>query len=720
MVRCGSRPRNGLARNQMILLNEITIKNFLSHEDTYIAFKENEKVLVDGKSGSGKSSIVEALVWCLYGEGRSEGRSLVRRGSKLATVSLKLDTGESQYVITRSVTDKGKNTLAITHKKGSGKNFIAIERTGIKDSQDWIEKELLKASYELFTNSVAYQQENENSFVKANAARRKDLLLEIVRAENFDELYDKARKALTANETDSTVLLSKIEGFKKTISFLAETAERVDLYQQEVWGYTQQIITLQKDEKALDSQISSVASLKKLLEEKLTLEKRILDYISTRETQAKSNEAHIRASQEIDIEKARAEVKEAEELSKTLEYVDKQLQINAAAQMSMNRLLADKPAVRDYSTDIDTINRKLIDLIRDTDKCPSGDKCPFVIPIQGQIQFLTEQIAEKELKSRQEREAFDKWSDEFSKLTLTVDNDILYKRKQEITAQMVVLNKSQPLVAAHETRMESNKILEEQNVQLKEANLKDLHQIVILTEEKVSIEKDLVEFDINKINLELSTARIELADLGKRKDESIANHATATQAKESVAEARTSLVELTSSTKGLIENKEALEAIKEALSPRGVKTVVIDYLVPQLEDKINEILGQMSDFRIHLDTQKVTADEEGMKEGLFISVINDLGEELPFQSYSGGEKVKTTIAISEALASLMVDIGFRIMDENIVSLDSDSTESFIKILAAMQEKFAQLIVISHLPEVKDIFENKIQINKINGISKITN
>ena len=103
---------------------------------------------------------------------------------------------------------------------------------------------------------------------------------------------------------------------------------------------------------------------------------------------------------------------------------------------------------------------------------------------------------------------------------------------------------------------------------------------------------------------------------------------------------------------------------------------------------------------------------------MFITVINDRKEELPFNSYSGGEKVKITIAISEALASLMNQIGFRIMDENIVSLDKESTEGFVIVLEKLQQKFPQLLVISHLQEVKDIFEKKITVVKVNGTSKI--
>jgi DNA repair exonuclease SbcCD ATPase subunit len=58
------------------------------------------------------------------------------------------------------------------------------------------------------------------------------------------------------------------------------------------------------------------------------------------------------------------------------------------------------------------------------------------------------------------------------------------------------------------------------------------------------------------------------------------------------------------------------------------------------------------------------------------------------------------------------------MDENIISLDKESTEGFVIVLEKLQERFPQLLVISHLQEVKDMFEKRIEIIKVNGISKI--
>ena len=228
---------------------------------------------------------------------------------------------------------------------------------------------------------------------------------------------------------------------------------------------------------------------------------------------------------------------------------------------------------------------------------------------------------------------------------------------------------------------------------------------------------DSLEWQKKKTNLDEFKGI--LLVLYKTKDEYIGKQAMLQQQRFNLEFAQKGVEGLKIEEVALNERVEALVALKEAFSPRGIKAVAVDYIIPNLEERINSILEQMSDFRIRLDTQQAKTSEEGVKEGLFITVINEVGEEMNFDSFSGGERVKITIAISEALASLLSGrIGFRIMDENIISLDKESTEVFVSVLTKLQEKFNQLLIISHLDAVKDIFEKKIMVTKINGVSKI--
>jgi DNA repair exonuclease SbcCD ATPase subunit len=162
---------------------------------------------------------------------------------------------------------------------------------------------------------------------------------------------------------------------------------------------------------------------------------------------------------------------------------------------------------------------------------------------------------------------------------------------------------------------------------------------------------------------------------------------------------------------------ESLKLIKEAFSPNGIKAIVIDYVIPQLEEKINEILSKLSDFRVILETQKTGAKEETILEGLFITVVNELGEHLDFQSFSGGEKIKISLSINEALAEIS-KINFRFFDETVVALDNESVQQFLEAMNNIQEKVSQVLCISHMQEIKDSFDEKITVIKNNGNSII--
>jgi DNA repair exonuclease SbcCD ATPase subunit len=163
---------------------------------------------------------------------------------------------------------------------------------------------------------------------------------------------------------------------------------------------------------------------------------------------------------------------------------------------------------------------------------------------------------------------------------------------------------------------------------------------------------------------------------------------------------------------------ELLTLIKTAFGSSGVKTIVIDYIIPQFEERINEILSRLSDFRIELETNRKDVSGEKDIDGLFINIYNESSEKFDFDSYSGGERLKIIVAISEALAEIQ-NFGFRILDELFIGLDEESIDSFAEVVNKLQDRFSQLICISHLRTIKDSFSDRITVNKINGISTIS-
>lgn len=702
----------------MILLKELNIKDYISHEKTTIVFKENDKLLLSGRSGSGKSSIPEAILWALYGRGRSDNRALVRRGAKSATVSLKLVDGGLETLITRTVSAAGKNLLNVTQNTGKEGQFLPIERTGIRDIQDWIERGLLHASYELFTNSVAYPQENENSFVKANASRRKDLLLEIVRAGNFDQLYEKARKTLTEKETESTVATSKMISLEVSIKQGKETISKIDSLTKDVEKFSNELETYNLLMKDLEKKANNITGLAKQITDKKSMGQMIQQSLIAIETQRAKDNQSIEDHNKIDIQKARNEVEELKDIDKQQERIEQTLKDNADRQMKINAHLANKPQITDFVREIELINERLIPLIEQSGECPSGDKCPFVKPIKGQIAFLTEQIENKTNQNKREKQDMLGWEKMYAEFAPLKDTDVLYQELQKLKKIKNDLSESKQVVLNYESFDKVLKEIKEREEKAKVDTEKYTSDLTLVNKEIKEYEEELEKTDSNQINIDLANLNISILDAQNAKEQASADLIIATRTQDYVKNAISELSGLKKGMSKLDGEIESLVLLKEALSPKGIKAVAVDYVVPQLEESINQILGQMSDFRIRLDTQQSKVKEEdGQKEGLFITVINDRGDEMAYENYSGGEKVKITTAISEAMA-LLVNVGFRIMDENIVSLDAESTEGFMQVLEQLQDKFPQLIIISHLQDVKDLFVNQMTILKTNGVSKI--
>jgi exonuclease SbcC len=253
------------------------------------------------------------------------------------------------------------------------------------------------------------------------------------------------------------------------------------------------------------------------------------------------------------------------------------------------------------------------------------------------------------------------------------------------------------------------------------AAVKERNELVVkihdLKEEKAKMEGDFKES-------ELLTTQDELTNLTLKERQ--ANEILATikaelhqvqRAKEKKEHKYKELEEAKKELLSLEKQEKISSLIKDAFGNRGIKTVAIDYLLPKLEDKVNEVLEQLSDFRIHLDSQRASVDGEGVVEGLFITVMTGNGAELDVGCLSGGERTKVIVAFSEALASLQ-KCGWRLLDESLTALDSDSLESFLEALRHLQKKYPQVLCISHVPEVKEAFESSIRCTKRGGVTNI--
>lgn len=175
---------------------QLLIKNFLSYgpETQTIDFSNYHLICLSGKNGHGKSAMLDAITWAIWGQARkSSGTTkpdagLLHLGQKHMMVILEFEVGGQQYRVRReylNTASKPFATLDFGIKNADG-TLIALTDKTIKDTQEKIER-TIGITYESFTNSTFLRQGQSNEFSKKSPKERKEILAQILQLQKFEE-----------------------------------------------------------------------------------------------------------------------------------------------------------------------------------------------------------------------------------------------------------------------------------------------------------------------------------------------------------------------------------------------------------------------------------------------------------------------------------------------------------------------------------------------------
>jgi len=702
----------------MILLKSLQLHNFLSHENTEIVFEQNGKLLIDGSSGAGKSSIFDAILWCLYGQGRTENRSLVRKGTKKGFVCLKLQKDNEVVSITRTITESGKHTLEVNTCESDGKIKVH-PLTGIRDLQNWINAELIGASYLLFVNSVAYVQDNANTFVGQPASKRKELLLEIVKAGDYDKYYEQARSTLSALSVDKNRLIGALTELEERRRQLESSLGDRASIKSRITEYEMNRDEASMKREALETQRAQNLALLNEIQRYDEQIRKLKSNISEleRDIFAKGARINQKYENQVIIDSGRETPALLDAYKVTLQG-QRDLFITYTDQDEIRQKMKDKkPSFEDLTQEIRSAAEQT-EMFRKRPVCPSGDNCPYQKQVNSSIEYGEKRIVELSTRNSESAARLATWQKEFDALPAPGDKRALLKamRENEDAINQLESKLRKIEMAKQDTELIAAMERELPVVETKLAGLRKELEETLVT--KASIEEKCTAEVIEKWTAELTKYRGLEQEFTQKVSDALSTLKKLDQDLAEIESLKERVVDIHENKLTAVDSRiEKVAAVKEAFGSNGIKTMVIDYLLPKLEDRINEVLTKFSDFHIRLNTQKQTADGEGVVEGLFILTYNEFNEEMPFENLSGGEKTKVSVAISEALATLQ-KCSFRIFDEFVTALDSNSLEGFMSSIVHLQKQYPQMLMISHVQEIKDLFDNHIKIIKKNGTSII--
>ena len=454
----------------MIFLKTLQLNNFLSHENTTINFVEGEKTLLDGASGAGKSSIFDAILWALYGQGRADNRSLVRKGAKKGSVVLELARDDKDVVIiTRTATSGGKHTLELAIRKPDG-TTAAYPLSGLRELQTFIDKELIGASYLLFINSVAYVQGNSESFVAQTAPKRKELLLEIIKAEDYDKYYEQARRTLSDLENARSRALGQVSELESRLTSLKDNLDVREPLLKTINDRTQLLEEIEPKIIELENQKATFLSISqtiKVLKDTFRITLNDKDILGT--TLASKMFRVSDNPQILCIKNKYPEiVKDIEKTTAKLVELRKNLADISVQEVKRNEYYAKKPNINNYNFQNIERTQEKIDKIKAQPVCPSGIDCPYSGDHTKEIEDLKTQISELNKTIALETSAMVVWSEGAKQLPPAIDLQSLMKEIGDVEYYIKILEIEAEIPPLEKDLAEKEERLKELGKQIKE------------------------------------------------------------------------------------------------------------------------------------------------------------------------------------------------------------------------------------------------------------
>jgi len=670
-------------RNVRWSINSIKFDNCFSYTDSnYINFENLPGITgIFGRNARGKSSIIGTIAYALFNtsdRGAIKNIHLINTRKNSCKAELDISVNNVPYRIVRQTIKKQtkKNIWAPTTL-----NFYRLDKSGevIEDLTEEQRREtekiirgMLGTSEEFSMTSLA-SQGDMNNFIKEKATARKAILTNFLDLTVFDAMNEFAKKesaslkqqAASINKGDWVKQISIKENSITSVKALIRLEEK-------------SIAKLKKDYETYVKELHSNTDN---------------SYITLREVEIakskwKKSLKHVQES-EVLRDNLKDEIFEVEQKIEKVDLFLSNFDVDDIkqkrdAQKEINRLLSG------MQSDLKYERKELLTIEKSVEKLsevPCGDSfptCKFIKESHSNKNKLDKQrdkVIALQVKVDDLKTAFKKLGKEDYDAQLDKYNAIVQKKSQLVSSISDILIK----INSHEKDIENTRPL----IPELETTYKDLKEMFdnqdsndgqLLLEKKIkSTNNDIKNLDKNRTSL--------ITKLAKEKAE------------------RDMLVKQKEEFEKISKSLRAYDLFLQATSNKGIPVQIIHSMLPQINAEISKILKGVVGFTVELE-----ADLESNSMDIYINYgdsrrIVELG--------SGMEKMMASLAIRVALinVSSLPKTSMLMIDEGFGALDETNLEACGKLLQSLKKWFKNIVIISHIDEIKDIVDNNIDIIK---------
>jgi len=682
-----------------MIIKKLKLKNIRSYDSLEIEFT-NGTTLLSGDIGAGKSTVLLAIEFSLFGLQRGElsGAGMLRHGEKEGSMELTFTVGNKEYQIKRFL--KRTSSNMVTQDPG----FLVIDESPIQLSPTELKQrvidiigypqETLTKKSPIFRYTVFTPQENMKTILMADRESRIDTLRKVFDIDKYKSIRANAKiiiQELKNKRKEFASLIYDLEDKKEEVNQKHQKIAQLEIEKTgiDVEQIKKKIDQVKYDMVKLEEEMGRFRELKQelfLKDEKLRqlieMRKRNNEKVESLQqkiTQFESNEAPKYSPEQLKEER--------------LTYLSTVEAFEQKAR-EVQEIIVRSRTQKDQASDL---KNKIISL----ENCPtclqkvSHEHKTSIASTQSE--HITKINQGLETALHQERDI--KGALESAKRKL--------EHLQEEQNKLRVLEER--IKTNQETKSELAKIETEQN-ELRE-------EIGQINQQKIVLDENIKKLDT--VDYEYNIKKDELAKIQDQEREISIQYATKekeiSMLKDEIDRMNKEVNHKEKSKKKLERHSQVQDWLETSFTP--MMSDIERHVMGRIKQEFDKLLQQWFSMLVDDENINVTIDED------FTPIIEQNGYTTDYDYLSGGERTAAALAYRLALNQTINTVISKINTKDLLILDEPtdgfSSEQMDKLREVLDQlKAEQIIIVSHESKIESYVDNIIRINKDNNISGI--